>query len=355
MSDAPALDAAAPRPRRWGGQAGLALGLLLLVGLTLGFGWRPVLAAVASISPLGFLAVCGAWLGVLTLLGSAWMLVARGGEARGLFGFAWARAVREAASDLLPFSQFGGLVVGADVASRALKLSSAVIWASLVVDLTTEMAAQLIYTLGGVAGLGWRLTRGAPAATAGEDVVAGSTVLWGGLALLVAGAVVTVGFVLLQRRGVGWAASVAQRWLPGAVKGAADIQEELDLAYGRRGRLLASVGVHGVGWIASGLVSWWMLQLMSAPLPLLAVLTVESLMYAAKSFGFAIPGALGVQEAAYALIGPLFGLPPQTALALSLLKRARDIAVGAPTLVLWRVAAARRAARTARAGAAAAR
>ena len=324
---------------------GLGFGLVLLVALTLGFGWRPVLHAVSAVPPLGFVAVCVAWVGVLALLGSAWMLVAPGGSARGLPGFAWARAVREAASDLLPFSQVGGLVAGADAAARATRLSTAVIWASLVVDLTTEMAAQLIYTLCGVAGLGWRLTRSDAAERAVAGGASGATVLWIGVALLLAGAVVTGGFVLLQRRGVGWAASVAQRWLPGAVKGAADIQVELDRAYARRGALLASTAVHGAGWIVSGLVSWWMLKLMGAPLPLLAVLTVESLMYAAKSFGFAIPGALGVQEAAYALIGPLFGLPPQTALALSLLKRARDIAVGVPTLIVWRVAEARRAAR----------
>ena len=352
MSDAVPPVAPPPR-RRWAGQVWLALGLALLVGLTVAFGWRGVMRAAGAIGWAGFAGVCVAWLGVLTVLGAAWMLVTAGAGLPRLPGFTWARAVREAAADLLPFSQFGGLVVGADVATRALRLPSAVVWASLVVDLTTEMAAQLLYTLGGVAGLGWRLTRPGAAAAAGEPV-SGATVLWGGLALLAAGCGVTVGFALTQRRGVGWVASVAQRWLPGAVKGAADIQQELDRAYRRRGRLLASVAVHGGGWIASGLVSWWMLRLMGAPLPLLAVLTVESLMYAAKSFGFVIPGALGVQEAAYALLGPLFGLPPQTALALSLLKRARDIAVGAPTLVLWRAAEARRAARLS-AGASAAR
>ena len=341
MSDAVPPVVPPPR-RRWAGQLWLAIGLALLVGVTVAFGWRAVLAAAASISLLGFAGVCVAWLGVLAVLGAAWMLVTDGGDLPRLPGFTWARAVREAAADLLPFSQFGGLVVGADVASRTVRLPTAVIWASLVVDLTTEMAAQLLYTLGGVAGLGWRLTRPGAGVDAGGEAVAGSTVLWGGLALLVAGCVVTVGFAVTQRRGVAWVAKVAQRWLPGAVQGAADIQEELDRAYRRRGRLLASVAMHGAGWIASGLVSWWMLRLMGAPLPLLAVLTVESLMYAAKSFGFVIPGALGVQEAAYALIGPLFGLPPQTALALSLLKRARDIAVGVPTLVVWRLAAARR-------------
>ncbi len=343
---------AAPPPRRsWAVQAWLAAGLVLTVGLTVAVGWRGVLAAVVGVGALGFVGVCASWLGVLMVTGAAWMLVTAGTKASDTPGFAWARAVREAASDLLPFSQFGGLVVGADVATRALRLPSAVVWASLVVDLTTEMASQLAYTLGGVAGLGWRLTRPGFEAAPGE-AASGSAVLWGGLALLAAGCVTTAGFALMQRRGVGWAASVAQRWLPGAVKGAADIQEELDRAYARRGRLLASIAVHGLGWIASGLVSWWMLRLMGSPLPLLAVFTVESLMYAAKSFGFAIPGALGVQEAAYALIGPLFGLPPQTAVALSFLKRARDIAVGAPVLVIWRAAEARRAAALSRGGAA---
>ena len=349
MSDTPPPIVPPPPRRSWAAHAWLALGLLLLAGLTAGFGWRGVLAAVASIGLIGFLGVCAAWLVVLAVLGSAWMLVAAGADVSRLPAFVWGRAVREAASDLLPFSQFGGLVVGADVAIRALKLGSAVVWASLVVDLTAEMAAQLVYTLGGVAGLGWRLTR--PGAEAGEGVAA-STVLWGGLALLAAGCVATAGFVLVQRRGVAWAARVAQRWLPGAANGAAGVQEELDRAYRRRGRLAASVAMHGVGWVASGVVSWGMLRLMGTPLPMLAVLTVESLMYAAKSFGFAIPGALGVQEAAYALLGPLFGLPPQAALALSLLKRARDIAVGAPVLVVWRLAEARR---TARAKAAACR
>ncbi len=169
--------------------------------------------------------------------------------------------------------------------------------------------------------------------------------LWGGAALLAAGAALTTAFVLLQRKGVAWAGRFASRWLPGAVKGAASIQLELDRAYVRRGALALSTAVHTAGWVASGLVSWGLLRLMGSPLPVMDVLIVESLLSAAKSFGFAIPGALGVQEAAYAVIGPLFGLPPQTALALSLLKRARDIAVGVPVLVVWRVLEARRAAR----------
>jgi hypothetical protein len=42
-----------------------------------------------------------------------------------------------------------------------------------------------------------------------------------------------------------------------------------------------------------------------------------------------------VQEGAYVMLGGLFGLPPDTALALSLLKRARDLAIGIPALATW--------------------
>ena len=48
-----------------------------------------------------------------------------------------------------------------------------------------------------------------------------------------------------------------------------------------------------------------------------------------------------MQEGAYALLGPLFGLPAEAALALSLLKRARDICVGVPMLVGWQIVESR--------------
>jgi len=44
---------------------------------------------------------------------------------------------------------------------------------------------------------------------------------------------------------------------------------------------------------------------------------------------------VGVQEGAYLLLGGAFGLSPEMALALSLLKRARDLVIGLPTIALW--------------------
>ena len=48
-----------------------------------------------------------------------------------------------------------------------------------------------------------------------------------------------------------------------------------------------------------------------------------------------VPGHAGVQEAAYAGIGAIFGQPPELSLAVSLLRRARDLALGVPILLIW--------------------
>ena len=69
--------------------------------------------------------------------------------------------------------------------------------------------------------------------------------------------------------------------------------------------------------------------------PFSAVLMLESMLYAVRTSAFIVPNAVGVQEGAYILLGATFGLTPEMALALSLLKRARDIAIGLPTIGLW--------------------
>ena len=50
-----------------------------------------------------------------------------------------------------------------------------------------------------------------------------------------------------------------------------------------------------------------------------------------------IAALAGVQEGAYILIGAAFGLTPEMALALSLLKRARDLTIGLPVLGIWQI------------------
>jgi hypothetical protein len=81
---------------------------------------------------------------------------------------------------------------------------------------------------------------------------------------------------------------------------------------------------------------------MGADVGIPAVIAIESLLYAIRSAAFFVPNALGVQEGAYIMLGGLFGVPPDIALALSLLKRARDLVVGVPSLVAWQAMESRR-------------
>ena len=60
-------------------------------------------------------------------------------------------------------------------------------------------------------------------------------------------------------------------------------------------------------------------------------------MYIGHGGAFFVPGALGVQEAGSALIGVSFGLGPETGLALSLVKRVRELLLGIPGLLVWQL------------------
>ena len=46
-----------------------------------------------------------------------------------------------------------------------------------------------------------------------------------------------------------------------------------------------------------------------------------------------MPGALGVQEGGFLVVGGLVGLPPELALALALVRRARDVIIFVPALI----------------------
>src|SRR4051812_13381577 len=56
-----------------------------------------------------------------------------------------------------------------------------------------------------------------------------------------------------------------------------------------------------------------------------------------RAAAFVVPGGLGVQEVAYSLLGPIVGLGPDIALALSLASRARELMTGIPALLVWQL------------------
>jgi putative membrane protein len=126
-------------------------------------------------------------------------------------------------------------------------------------------------------------------------------------------------------------------WADKTAAGAAALHTALTAIYRRRERVICSFMLHLACWIASTFEAWIALRFAGASLGFATVLVIESLLYAARSMAFAVPNAVGVQEGAYILLGASFGLSPETALALSLLKRARDLTIGVPALVAWQL------------------
>ena len=86
---------------------------------------------------------------------------------------------------------------------------------------------------------------------------------------------------------------------------------------------------------------WLTLYFMGHPIGIPEALMVECLGQTVRAAAFAVPGAYGVQETAYILLGALVGVPPDVALALSLAKRMREIVVGVPALIFWQVSEGR--------------
>jgi len=306
-----------------------AAGLAATAWIVRGVGVAPVLAAVGRVGWAGFAGYCLYSVVVLALLGAAWRAVAPGGGP--VAAYAWARTVREGATDVLPFAQIGGLVVGGRVLAGQ-GVANDLVYASMIADLTTELGSQAVFTLFGA---------GALVLALGGEFDDGGVLrlVLGGTGLAVA---MLTAFALAQRPLLRLATRLAARMLPASVASLDAIGERLATIYRAPARLALSFVLNFAAWVASGVGAWLALRLLGAEIGVGAVVAIEALIFAVRSIAFVVPGALGVQEGAYLLLAPLFGLDPEAAIALSLLKRARDVVIGLPALLTWQAGEGRK-------------
>jgi putative membrane protein len=302
-------------------------GATLLVGW---FGFDRVANAVLSAGIRGFALFCGWQLIVMVVLGAAWRIVVPVPGGWPLAVFAWGRMVRDSAASCLPFSPVGGFVIGARaVTLHGISWPTAAI--STVVDLTAEFAAEIVFALCGLLILLGRSSDEAIMRPAEIGIV---------IALAASAA------VLRFQRGmaplfVGLGKRLLGRWFGGAEpEGISAV--ELTALYGDSVRLAVCTGVHLVGWFGKGLGNWIAFRLLGSHLDLTGALAIEGLVHIVMATAVLIPGYAGVQEAGYVGLGALFGVPPEIALGVSLLRRARDIAIGIPILIIWQMIEVRR-------------
>lgn len=303
----------------------IALGLALFVALVAYYGVGDLAAAVAA-AGWGLLWVAAyrsVTLGANTV---AWRVLFPSGARPGFAGLLRLRWIGESVNSLLPVGQVGGDFVRARLAARQ-GTSGADAGASTVVDFTLGLVTQVVFALMGVALL----------LRAGVDGEQGRTLLIG---ILVATLAVAA-FYAAQRLGLfRGMAGVVGKLLPGrAWQSLAGDAAELDrrimeLYHSRRQVFLAGCW-RMIGWLLHTGETWLALYFLGVPSSLANALVLESLGAAVRSAAFVVPGALGVQEGGFVVLGGALGLTPETALALALVKRVRELLVGGPGLAAW--------------------
>jgi len=298
-------------------------GVALIGVLVVYFGAAAVIRSLLAVGWAGFGTICLVHVVLIAVMGVGWWVLLPGTS---LWISIWGRLVRDAASEVLPLSQVGGYLLGARAIALAGVPGSAAA-ASTIVDVTLEFLAQIAFT---ALSLVW-LVRLRPDVWIEVPVVIG----------LAAAIILAAGLLFAQRYGFDlfgrFAGTIGRGLADRTAAGAATLHAAIARVYNGRAGLYTSFVLHLVCWIAATAEAWLALKFAGSPLDFGEVLVIEGLLYAIRSVAFAVPNAIGVQEGAYILLGESFGLTPEIALALSLLKRARDLVIGLPAFAMWQL------------------
>jgi len=320
---------------KWAPKIGMALallaGVIAAVYLIWSIGFDPVFAAIGRAGFGGLALLCLFALVVFISLAFAWYFLMPPPHRRPVREFYIARLVRDSIAEISPFSPVGGMVAAARL--MILKgMSGPYAAASVAADATTEAMAQVVFLAFGL-GFGFtqfRHLEGSAPLT--QAMLAILLLAVPGIALL----------IFLQKRGAVFAERLARRFFPQMQEGVSFHQAMLDL-YDSPPRLAASAALHLLAWIGAGVGTYISFRLVGGNISFLNAIALEALLCTLRSIAAPVPAAIGVQEWGYAMLAPLFGLPAEMGVAVSLLKRAREIVLGVPALIYWQTVEGRRA------------
>lgn len=318
MPEAAAKTLHIPIARLLAALAGLAAAAFLI----LDHGWQDVLRALRT---AGWTAI-----GAITLFhalptlicGLAWWILLRSHSAQRWPVLVWLRWIRDGTDGVIPIG-------GELIATRVLGLRGVTLGpASLIVDLTAELLAQVMFAALGFALL---MTRHPASHDSGWIAL--------GIGLM---AVQFMGFLVAQQKGLFRLIEHPLDWIRKRHRGTQarsdrTLHEHVLAIYAHRRVFFGSILLHLTAWVIGALEVWIGLRFIGHPLSVAQTLILESLVTVIRSITFFVPLGGGVQEGGYVLVGSLVGLPPDIALAISLLKRARDLIKGVPALLHWQL------------------
>jgi putative membrane protein len=301
-------------------------GIAALIGLVTWSGLGAVGQAVSSVG-WGILLVVLARAVALAVAGVGWWLLFPSKMRPQLRTCVLLRFVREATNVLLPLAQVGGDLIGAGLLTLY-AVPGALAAASVIVDILIQAATQFLFAIFGLLAL---------IALEASEALARSAAV--GIAVA---ALMLAGFYLAQRRGGQRILRAIVSRLAGdrewRVLGTIDaVYQNLGMIYAARSNVITSGVVHLAGWAIGVTEVMIVFAFMGHPVGIGEALVIESLLHAVRGAAFAIPSALGAQEGALVVLCAAFGIPPEQAIALSLVKRAADLVLGVPGLLGWQM------------------
>jgi glycosyltransferase 2 family protein len=309
----------------------LIAGLIAAVWLVWAIGFDAVFASIARAGFGGLALLCLYYLLVFAVLAAAWIFLLPAAQRRAPADYYLARMVRDSIAEISPFSPVGGMVAAARL--MVLKgMTAGYAAASVAADATAEAMAQVAFLAFGLA-VGFEQFRHLPAGgPLTEAMLAVLVLAVPGVALL----------IFLQKRGANFAERIAARFFP-EVREGVSFRAAIEDLYDSPSRLAASAALHLLSWIGAGIATWIAFRLVGGHIGLIPAMALEALLCTIRSIAAFVPAAIGVQEGGYAMLAPLFGLPPEMGIAVSLLKRAREIVLGVPALLYWQSVEGRKA------------
>lgn len=305
-----------------GGLVGLAVLVVLFVRADLGamlHGWHRAGRQLLWLIP---------WrAGFFLLYAIGWRALLRPCDptARAGFGYIfWVTTVRDAIDRLLPVASVGGSVAAVRL-MRWRKLPATPVVVSVIVEILLTLIAVYLFT--GI-GLLLLLHLSAPDREFHRVLLAFELTLPVPVIMML---LLRYGSVFRRLHGL-LRPLVGQRLL---AEGAASLDEALRAALRRGWTLSYAGGLQFVALLSGSFEVWFILRLFGHPVSIAAAVAMESLVQAVRYLAFIVPAGIGIQEAAFVLFGHVLGVGPDLALALSMIKRLREVVCGVPSLVSW--------------------
>ena len=311
----------------------LVTGLLFFAGVALAAtlavhaGLQPTAHAIAAVGWSGLFETCGLQLVSVFLCAAAWWAVT---DRTSFLACLFSRWIRDGATTLV------GPAIGEGISARALAVlgggGGGAAAAATIVDVAIEALSQAVYTLVAFALLFPHLG-------------AGQTLKW---VLIVAASLLPVMLMFAvsmspRALAIGQRLGETVARLFGAKPGSGfDLARAVGGVYGKPGKVAAASALHLVAWTTGAAQVWLIGRAIGAPITLWDGVALHGLVCAARSAAFMVPWAAGVQEGGFLLVGAVLHLSPATAIAMSLVLRGRDVVLGAPAILIWYAAEARR-------------